>query len=206
MSEGEIPANLTRRLDESPDADFYSVPRLVAHIDDETIQALTMVYHERIPAGARVLDLMSSWISHLPDDVVYGRVAGLGMNAVELDHNPQLTDRVVHDLNANPELPYEDGCFDAVLNAVSVQYLTQPVAVFRSVARTLAPGGEYLVGVSHRLFPTKAIAAWQGLPPHERPKLVATYFERSEMFEGVTIEDRSPERADPLWIVSGRRG
>lgn len=205
MGAREIPPNLTQRLDETPDARFYQVPRLVTHIDDATIAALTEVYRERIPPGARVLDLMSSWVSHLPQDVVYRRVAGLGMNATELDHNPQLTDRTVHDLNASPELPYDEASFDVVLNAVSVQYLTQPVRVFESVARALVPGGQYLVAVSHRLFPTKAIAAWQGLPPQERPRLVASYFDRSEAFEDVAIADRSPTGADPLWIISARR-
>lgn len=184
---------------------FYGVPRLVTHIDDETIAALTHAYRDRIPPGARILDLMSSWISHLPDDVAYERVAGHGMNAVELENNRRLTDRIVQDLNVEPELPYDDGSFDFVLNAVSVQYLTRPVAVFRSVSRVLRPGGEHLVAISHRMFPTKAIYAWQSLSPVERPRLVEMYFERSGAFSNVTTSEHSPPNADPLWIVSGRR-
>lgn len=205
MSDPDLPPHLAQRLDESDDALFYGTPRLVTHIDDATIEALTEVYRARIPAGADVLDLMSSWISHLPDDAEYGRIAGHGMNAVELDHNARLTDRVVHDLNADPELPYPEDSFDVVLNAVSVQYLTKPVRVLRSVARTLRPGGEHLIAISHRMFPTKAIHAWQGLAPAERPRLVELYFERSEAFTDIHTEDHSPTGADPLWVVSGRR-
>ena len=136
-----LPPDLFRRLDESPDGEFYGIPRFVTHIDDATIAALTALYRERIPAGARVLDLMSSWVSHLPPDVEYACVAGLGMNAEELSRNARLTERVVQDLNVTPELPWPDGTFDAVVNAVSVQYLVRPVEVFAEVRRVLRPGG-----------------------------------------------------------------
>ena len=69
------------------DAGFYRQARLVTHIDDATIAALTDFYAEFLPPGSRVLDLMSSWVSHLPEEE-YGRVAGLGMNAEELAANP----------------------------------------------------------------------------------------------------------------------
>lgn len=205
MGRSDLPPDFRRRVDESPDALFYEHPRLVTHIDDATIAALTNVYRDRIPAGARLLDMMSSWISHLPDDVEYERIAGHGMNATELERNPRLTDWIVQDLNAEPELPYDDESFDVVLNAVSVQYLIQPVAVFRSVARTLAQDGRFLVAVSHKVFPTKAISAWQGLAPVDRPRLVEMYFERSGAFTDIRTDDHSPANADPLWIVSGRR-
>lgn len=195
--------HLVERVDESDDALFYRAPRLVTHIDDATIAALTQVYRDRIPAGADVLDLMSSWISHLPEDVKYGRVSGHGLNAVELENNPRLADHVVQDLNASPKLPYDDASFDFVLNAVSIQYLTQPVSVFRTAARILRPGGQFLIAISHRMFPTKAIYAWRALAPHERSRLVEVYFEKSGAFSDVRTEDHSPNGADPLWVVSG---
>src|SRR4029453_17659884 len=164
--------DLFRRLDESPDADFYAIPRLVTHIDDATIAALTALYRERIPAGARALALMSSWGSHLPADVAYACVAGLGMNAEELARNPRLTERVVRDLNVTPALPWDGGVFDAVVNAVSIQDLTRPVEVFAEVRRVLRPGGLHVVATSHRMFPTKAIAAWHALEPADRLRLV----------------------------------
>ncbi|MBI1818464.1 MAG: class I SAM-dependent methyltransferase [Deltaproteobacteria bacterium] len=192
-------------MDESPDGEFYREPRFVTHIDDATIAALTQVYRELIPAGASVLDLMSSWISHLPPEITYARVAGLGMNHAELARNRQLSDFVVHDLNIAPELPCPDTTFDAVINAVSVQYLTRPIEVFASVYRALKPGGFCAVAMSHRLFPTKAIAAWHTLDATDRARLVASYFQLAGGYDAPQFLDRSPVDADPLWIVIARR-
>lgn len=204
-NEAEFPAHFFRRQDESADDLFYGQPRFVTHIDDATIDALTALYREAIPPGADVLDLMSSWVSHLPDEIAYGRVAGLGMNAQELAHNPRLSDLVVHDLNRDHELPYADGSFDVVLNAVSIQYLTRPVPVFGSIRRVLRPGGLALVACSHRMFPTKAVAVWQSLPPADRIRLVGSYFALAGGFDEPAFIDRSPDGADPLWVISARR-
>lgn len=200
-----FPPNFFDRQDETDDARFYAMPRLVVHIDMGTIDSLTDAYRELLPEDGDILDLMSSWVSHLPEEVAFGKVIGLGMNRVELTRNPRLTDHRVHDLNANPELPFEDESFDAVINAVSIQYLTQPVAVFRAVARVLRPGGIHAVALSHRCFPTKAIRAWYALGPQERLQLVSTYFELSQGYEAPAVLDRSPRSGDPLWIVMARR-
>lgn len=200
----EFPSEFFRRQDESDDARFYAAPRFVVHIDDATIAALTDAYRELIPEDADVLDLMSSWVSHLPDEAEVGRVAGLGMNEEELKRNPRLTEHVVHDLNRDPELPYADASFDVVLNSVSIQYLTRPVEVLRSVARALRPGGTHVIAMSHRCFPTKAIRAWHVLPPRERLAVVQTYFVIAGGYEEAQLLDRSPDGADPLWIVTAR--
>lgn len=200
-----FPPDFFRRMDESPDTDFYCEPRFVTHIDDATIDALTQVYRELIPPDRRVLDLMSSWVSHLPDEIRYERVTGLGLNAAELGRNPRLTDFVVHDLNAAPELPFPDESFDAVVNAVSIQYLTHPVEVFASVRRVLKPGGISIVATSHRLFPTKAVAVWQSIEPEERMRLIGAYFQFARGWDEPRFLDRSPENADPLWIVCAAR-
>lgn len=204
MADDPFPQGFFDRVDESPDPLFYAAPRLVVHIDDATIAALTRAYRELVAPGANVLDLMSSWVSHLPEDVAYGRVAGLGMNAHELERNPRLTDFAVHDLNADPRLPYADASFDALLCAVSVQYLTRPVEVFADAARVLRPGGRALVALSHRCFPTKAIRAFHVVEARARPRLVAEYLARSGGFAPAEILDRSPGGADPLWIVAAR--
>ena len=203
-SHGPFPAHFFRRADENDDAVFYQPPRFVTHIDRATINALTDFYREAIPDGARVLDLMSSWVSHLPDDVEYERVAGLGMNEAELADNPRLDDYVVHNLNRRPELPYEDAEFDAVLNAVSIQYLTRPLDVFASVRRVLRPGGLHAVAISHRMFPQKAVAVWQSLSPADRIALVGSYFALTPGWGEPIVVDRSPPDADPLWIVAAR--
>lgn len=200
------PEGFFRRDDETDDALFYQAPRLVLHIDDDTVAALTAAYAKRVPPGSDVLDLMSSWVSHLPPDLPLGRVAGLGMNAVELERNPRLSDCCVHDLNREPALPYADASFDVVLNSVSIQYLIRPVPVFRSVARVLRPGGLHIVALSHRCFPTKAIHAWHALPPRERLEVVRGYFLIAGGYDEPSVEDHSPSGADPLWLVSARRG
>lgn len=191
-------------MDESSDHDFYRLPRFVAHIDDATISALTEFYRGFIPDRADVLDLMSSWISHLPPEKPLGRVAGLGMNTDELGANPQLTDYCVHDLNRDPELPYGSDEFDRATIAVSIQYLVKPVEVLASVAASLRPGGQICIAMSHRLFPTKAIVAFQRLPPAERVQLVSRYLGLAG-YRDVGFIDRSPAQADPLWLVVGTR-
>ena len=193
------------RQDERDDAYFYELPRFETHIDDDTISAITAAYSEYLSAQSVILDLMSSWISHLPEQMPFAHVAGLGMNEQELQKNPRLDEYVVHDLNQQPELPYPDDRFDAVLIAVSVQYLIRPMSVFSSVARVLKPGGICMVCMSHRIFPEKVIRAFQVLPPAQRCELVASYFNHSGNFEQVEILDRSPQHADPLWIVMARK-
>jgi len=205
MAELALPPHLFARVDESPDAEFYAAPRFVLHIDEATVAALTALYREELPAGARVLDLMSSWVSHLPPEVPYAHVSGLGMNAAELAANPRLHDAAVQDLNREPVLPYADASFDAVLCAVSVQYLTRPVEVFRDCARVLRPGGKLVIATSHRLFPTKAIAAWRSLGPDDRMRLLAGYVARAGGFGAPRVVDRSPPQADPLWVLIAAR-
>jgi SAM-dependent methyltransferase len=200
-----FPSGFFARDDESNDAGFYAEPRFVLHIDGATVTALTAAYRELLRPGSDVLDLMSSWVSHLPEELALGRVSGLGMNELELAKNPRLSDHRVHDLNHDPELPYEDASFDAVLNAVSIQYLTRPAEVFTSAARVLRPGGLHLVAMSHRCFPTKAIRAWHVLPPRERLDVVRTYFAIAGGYEEPSLLDRSPPGADPLWLVTARR-
>jgi SAM-dependent methyltransferase len=202
-AENPLHAEHFRRIDESPDSLFYGEPRFVTHIDDGAIAALTECYREVLPAGGRILDLMSSWVSHLPNDVTYAGVTGLGMNADELQENPQLTDWVVHDLNDNLVLPFGDATFDAATVAVSVQYLTQPAAVFRDVARVLMAGAPFVVSFSNRCFPTKAVAAWHLLDDRGHGELVGLYFRLSGAFDTPqALVLRPPgQGSDPLYAV-----
>jgi SAM-dependent methyltransferase len=195
------------RLDEADDAEFYVPPRLVAHLDDPGIAALTDFYRGFVSAGGDVLDLMSSWISHLPDDVAYGSVAGLGMNRQELDANPRLDARIVHNLNDTPRLPFDDAAFDACLIALSVQYLTRPLEVFADIARVLKPGGGCAVSFSNRCFPTKAVAVWRALNDAGHASLVAEYFRRVGGFDEPLFEDLPPGGtiSDPLFVVTARK-
>ena len=189
-------------MDPSDDALFYAVERKVVHIEPGAIEALRRHYEAVLPRGGRVLDLMSSWRSHLPDGL--GHVTGLGMNAAEMTDNPQLDDFVVHDLNREPALPFDDASFDAVVCAVSVQYLVHPVEVFADVRRVLRPGGPVVVSFSNRCFPTKAVAAWLYGSDEEHALLVRGYLLEAR-FERVSSQ-QVPTPDDPLFVVQGTKG
>lgn len=194
-----------RRADETDDSLFYVQPRLVTHIDDGAIAAVEAFYGQLIPDGAMVLDLMTSWVSHLPPAKPLSGVAGLGMNLVELEQNPQLTERVVHDLNQTPALPWGDERFDAAIVTVSVQYLTRPSEVFAEVGRVLKPGSPFAVAYSNRCFPTKAVAVWQALGARDHAELIGVYFRLSAAFDKPQAYDISPGGGDPMFVVVARK-
>ena len=204
----QLPGHLFDRVDEGDDAVFYSAPRLVVHIDDEAIAQIGRIFEEVLPSKARILDLMSSWRSHLPGGYPKGRVVGLGMNAVEMRENPQLDDCVVHDLNEDPRLPFEDEGFDAVLLTVSAQYLIKPVEVFREVNRVLTESGPLVITFSNRMFPTKAVRAWQASNDQQRMALLKLYLQKAEGYKDITAENRSPKLGhytDPVYLAMGRK-
>ena len=193
------------REDEGPDADFYAQPRLVTHIDEAAISAVTQLYREYLPVGGAVLDLMSSWVSHLPAEAAYSRVVGLGMNRVELAANPRLDGYVVHDLNRDPRLPFADAEFDAAAICVSIQYLTRPAAVLRDLGRVLTAGGPLVITFSNRCFPTKAVRAWLLRDEVGHAALVARHLKAARTWTGIQHLDRSPQAGDPLHAVIARR-
>ena len=196
-----LPADHFRRHDESDDGYFYRFPRRVVHLDDLAIAVLGELYGQILSPGGVYLDLMSSWRSHLPADLQPARVPGLGMNAEELADNPQLDDYRVQDLNHNPSLPFDDEQFEAVLCAVSVQYLTRPVAVFKEVRRVLKPGGLFIVSFSNRCFPSKAIALWLRTTDEQRVSLVLHYFTEASGWGEPQIAQHIAPPADPLFVV-----
>ena len=198
-----------RRQDESADARFYVQPRFVTHIDDGAIAAVTQVYRETLPPGGAILDLMSSWVSHLPPEVEYGPVVGLGMNAAELAANPRLASFAVHDLNINPTLPFATGEFAAATVCVSVDYLAQPVLVLRDLARVVRVGGPLVITFSDRCFPTKAVLAWLNANDAGRKRLVQDWLAAAERWDQVQVLDRGQRRplGDPLYaIIAHSRG
>lgn len=164
------------KLDETDDREFYSVPRFVTHVDENFIQQLTDLYRERLKPDTRIFDMMSSWVSHLPDEMKFAHVEGHGLNAEELTRNPRLDHYFVQNLNDNQLLPLPDQSFDAVLNTVSVQYLQRPEAVFAEIYRVLKPGGIAIVSFSNRMFYQKAIQAWRDGSEDDRVELVKRYF------------------------------
>lgn len=198
----DFPQGAFAKADSSPDTAFYAQARLVTHIDDAAIAAVTRLYRGMLPDGGAILDLMSSWVSHLPGDIAYAHVTGLGMNAAELAANPRLDEWIVHDLNASPILPFPAARFDGACLCVSIQYLQHPVAVLRDVARVLRPGAPLVITFSNRCFPTKAVAIWQALDGKEQQDLVALYLTRAG-FARVEVGESLPPTGDPLRAVIG---
>ncbi|MGH7856420.1 MAG: class I SAM-dependent methyltransferase, partial [Candidatus Binatia bacterium] len=177
----------------------------VVHLDDGAVAAVKRFFGETLPKGAVLLDLMSSWCSHLPAELAPKRVVGLGMNAEEMADNPDLDEHVVHDLNREPRLPFGDEEFDAATLTVSMQYLTHPVEVFREVRRVLRPAAPFVVVISHRCFPPKAVKIWnQCQNMRERMELGMAYFRFAGGFTGLLGVDLRPgvtQGGDPVLAV-----
>ena len=202
-----FPPSAIARQDETPDSEFYHYPRFVTHLDDVAIAAVTRLYREYFPPDSTLLDLMSSWVSHLPPEITYRRVVGLGLNAAELRANPRLATHLVQDLNQQPILPFADQEFDGAAICVSIDYLTQPVAVLRELARVLRPGAPLVITFSNRCFPSKAIAAWHALDDRGHLALVRQYLVAAGGWHDIQLLDRSPQppgRSDPLFAVVAR--
>ena len=178
---GFTPGDFARE-DETPDREFYAKPRMVDHLDSTALDTVEQLYGRLIPKGSRILDLMVGPDSHLPESVEPESVTGLGLNQEELEGNRALSRRVIHDLNAEPGLPFEDNEFDVVLNTVSVDYLTKPVEVFREVSRVLKPFGLFVVVYSNRMFPPKAVRIWKETNELDRTELVKKFFALADRF------------------------
>lgn len=208
--------NHRNKLDPTSDKEFYSMPRFVTHVDQGFIEQLTELYRLRLQPNSRILDLMSSWVSHLPEEMKFAHVEGHGLNQEELARNSRLNHYFVQDLNQNPELPLLDGDFDAVLNCVSVQYLQYPEAVFTEIHRILKPGGMAIISFSNRMFFQKAIAAWRDGTEESRVELVKSYFQSTPGFsnpEVIVRQSSSPifmqmfgmGGGDPFYAVIAQR-
>ena len=206
-----FPRGFFDRADDRDDSVFYAPPRLVTHIDDAAIAAVGRLYAAlgidgSAPGPRRVLDLMSSWVSHFvtpPAELVV-----LGMNADELAANPAATERLVHDLNADPRIPLPDADVDAVVCCVSIDYLTRPIEVLTDVGRVLRPGGTLAITYSNRCFPTKAVRGWLTTDDEQHGLVVAELVRRAGAFGEPRVELRTPPAVgDPLYAVTvTRRG
>jgi SAM-dependent methyltransferase len=206
------------RNNEQPDTQFYNQPRLVQHLDNTAIDLVRQLYGRFITAQSKVLDLMSSWQSHLPEDVSPKHVTGLGLNDIELQRNEALHDYLVHDLNADSRLPFDDHSFDIVICTVSVEYLTSPFDIFDEVSRVLQQGGYFVISFSNRWFEPKAIRIWTQMNEFERMGLVLEYFRHKNHFNNLrTYSIRGLPRpyhdkyygqlayADPVYAVWGKK-
>lgn len=229
-------------MDSSSDAGFYSAPRFVTHIDDRAIASLQEYYDTALPRQGRILDFCSSWVSHYPKDVEAAsssgqlKVSGMGMNKAELDANDVFNNgRLLVDLNDNPDVatalkksgavgPAQEEKLDAATCVVSIDYLTKPVEVLKSLRDVVKQGGSVHLTVSNRCFPTKAVSRWLKISEDERLSMVGDYlhFAGWQKIEIVELSngrvEQQPEQSsqgslqslmsmigmnsrDPLWIV-----
>ena len=196
-----------KRKDESDDALFYQLPRLLIHVDEHASRALAEYFGELLPGNGNLLDLMSAYRSHLPAGINYTSVTGLGMNEEELSNNKELTGHLVHDLNKSPKMPFEKGQFDACILSFSFQYLTKPVEVLADVARVLKPGCTCHIAYSNRLFPTKAVFLWQVATDPQKGEYISVCLGETGLFDAPeTVQLVAPgEKYDPLYVLRAMR-
>jgi hypothetical protein len=206
-----FPAAAFERIDPAPDQRFYESPRYVVHIDDGAIAAVGALIERLAPPRPRILDLLSSYRTHLPPELAASEVVGVGLNAAEMAANPQLSRWTVQDLNADPAITEPDDTFDLALCTVSVQYLTRPLELFDAVRWVLRSpgaaesGGAFLVTFSNRCFPTKAVRIWLEGDDTEHLALVRQYFLLSGGWTAVEAAAHTPPSGDPLFGVWARR-
>jgi hypothetical protein len=202
-----LPSGAFTKLDTEDDELFYEPPRLVCHIDDGAIAALTAFYRRVLPADGVLLDLMSSWVSHLPPEIDYKEVIGHGMNAVELAANPRLSRWFIQNLNRDASLPLGDTSLDAAMICVSIQYLQRPIVALREVARLLRPGAPLVISFSNRCFWTKAVAIWRSLDDDGHVHLVERYLRGAGFarIETHRLAEWVEDVSDPMFAVVGRR-
>ncbi|CAL8584224.1 hypothetical protein XPA_009827 [Xanthoria parietina] len=198
---------------------------------------------------SRILDLCTSWVSHFPKDMETLAVStardqgheahpsdeeleviGLGMNEAELNANPILSHRILQDLNTEPKITLppsnssssssSSSTLDATTCVVSIDYLTHPLTVLRSIHALTRPQGSIHLVVSNRCFPTKVAGEWLRVSEEERLEMVGRYLWWSG-WEGVEVVDLCEKggkamgmlervfgagAGDPLWVVRGVKG
>ena len=202
-----LPHGAFTKLDDEADEIFYEPPRLVCHIDEGAIAALTGFYRDLLPPNGVLLDLMSSWVSHLPPEIAYKEVVGHGMNAAELAANPRLNRWFIQNLNRETSLPLGDASLDAAMICVSIQYLQRPIAILREIARILRPGAPLVISFSNRCFWTKAVAIWRSLDDDGHVHLVEHYLRQAGLARIDThrLAEWVEDVSDPIFAVVGRR-
>jgi Methyltransferase domain len=200
------------REDEIDDGAFYSVPRLVYHIDEPAVASLTQYYRNNIKPKSNVLDICSSWVSHYPVEFkeTMQRISASGMNAIELKFNDQLTDYQAKNLNKDPTLPYPDNTFDVVTCVVSIDYLIHPIQVLKEVNRVLKPGGKAILSQSNRCFSTKAVRMWLGMNDRQHLELINAYFQYAGDYEArkafdITATVPNGQYRDPMFIIEATK-
>ena len=149
-----------RKSDISDDEIFYQQPRFVHHLSDSFRTRLTNLYSEYLLKHYIILDLMSSWVSHLPPNIRYKKVIGHGMNQAELSSNERLDSFFVQNLNKKQNMPIEDSSIDVGLIVAGWQYLQYPELVSLELSRVIKSDSFLIISFTNRAFWTKAPNIW----------------------------------------------
>lgn len=192
-----------RRKDETGDATYFP-GGTTDYVNTEAGERVRTIYSDFVENGMEILDLMAGDDSRLPREYSPDAVTGLGLDTKGMDANSALTERIIHDINDTPRLPFEDESFDAVLCTAGVEYLTSPFEVVEEAARVLKPGGICAFAFTDRWDDNKVIGIWPELYPFERMGLVSQYLIRSDRFEPIhTVSDRG-SACDSIFAVHAR--
>ena len=148
------------KSDISDDGIFYQQPRFVHHLSDSFRNRLTSLYSEYLLNHHIILDLMSSWVSHLPSNINYKKVIGHGMNEAELSSNERLDKFFVQNLNKKQNMPIEDSSVDVGLIVAGWQYLQYPEKVSLELSRVIKSDSLLIISFTNRAFWTKAPNIW----------------------------------------------
>ena len=148
------------KSDISDDEIFYQQPRFVHHLSDSFRNRLTSLYSEYLLNHHIILDLMSSWVSHLPSNISYKKVIGHGMNEAELSSNEILDSFFVQNLNKKQNMPIEDSSVDVGLIVAGWQYLQYPEKVSLELSRVIKSDSFLIISFTNRAFWTKAPNIW----------------------------------------------
>ena len=148
------------KSDISDDEIFYQQPRFAHHLSDSFRTRLTSLYSEYLLKHHIILDLMSSWVSHLPTNIRYKKVIGHGMNQAELSTNQRLDSFFVQNLNKKQNMPIEDSSIDVGLIVAGWQYLQYPEKVSLELSRIIKSDSLLIISFTNRAFWTKAPNIW----------------------------------------------
>ncbi|ABM75612.1 Hypothetical protein NATL1_10541 [Prochlorococcus marinus str. NATL1A] len=201
------------KSDISDDGIFYQQPRFVHHLSDSFRNRLTSLYSEYLLNHYIILDLMSSWVSHLPSNISYKKVIGHGMNEAELSSNERLDKFFVQNLNKKQNMPIEDSSVDVGLIVAGWQYLQYPEKVSLELSRVIKSDSLLIISFTNRAFWTKAPNIWTYSSEEKRIEYVTSVLTSNGWrIEKILIEKTQDKRlfgfysseSDPFFSVIAR--
>ncbi|MBF0478323.1 MAG: hypothetical protein HQL26_02470 [Candidatus Omnitrophica bacterium] len=182
---------------------FVSHSQIHSYLGEDFDRIVAENYSKYIPQGGRVLDLMSGYHTHIGENLNLNQAAGVGLNAYEMYANPKLTSFNLQDLNTNPKFPSDwNEHFDAVIMTSGIAYLTSPQDVFRSAAKTLKPGGVFMLAFDRHFLVPEAMPLWETFSNEER---LAFVLKKLELAGGFKITEHKIYPQDGITIIVCRK-